>query len=981
MTQKLNETAGLVKDNFAVSKLNIFSEEVIECARLVGMPFLKETVKLLSLALNVRWVILCEIDQERPHIARTIAFWGDGKEQDDIEYDLNGTPCSHVASGEICFFREHVQAQFPRDEMLSDFGVQSYVGVPLHSSDGKLLGLIAVFHDQAIDERLEPSLTLELFAGRAAAELERLTTTSVAERLGRIVEDAASETFIFDAETLKFILVNRGARENLGYSIEELRHLTPVDIKPEFSQEAFIGMISPLKTGEVPLLTFETIHRRKDRSDYEVSVKLQLLRDQGRPVFYAAIEDMTERNATRRALQSVTNRLDTVLNNTAMAVFLMNEQQQCIYMNGAAEHLTGYSLEETEGQTLHEVIHHTYPDGRKFPLEECAIDRALPEDNQMHGEDVFVHKDGSFYPVSFTASPIRDASGKAIGTVIEAKNITDEIRARETLKNFNAELEARIEQALIEREEIEAQLRQAQKMEAVGQLTGGVAHDFNNLLQVIRGNLDLLERDVAGNVRAEHRVQMASAGVQRGAKLAQQLLAFSRKQALAPKTCHLGHVISGMGNMLRRMLGERIDVDTIISDRLWNSFVDEAQVENAILNLAINARDAMDGEGKLTIEAGNADVDEFYSRRHPELEPGQYVTLSVTDTGCGMSPEIKEKIFEPFFTTKEIGKGTGLGLSMVYGLVKQSGGQVTVYSEEGHGTTFRMYLPRSIEEAEILNENESGAVVGGTENILVVEDDEDVRSTVTGLLKELGYRVLSAEDAAAGLAIIESGARIDLLFTDVVMPGKLQSREMAERAKALLPEIAVLFTSGYTENSIVHAGRLDDGVNLLSKPYSREALAGRLRECIDRVKMGDQSNVTADGTLENPQMSLRILLVEDEALIRLAALEMLGELGHEARGCSTGTEALRLLESRAFDVLITDLGLPDVPGHEVVTQAQARWPEMQIVIATGDVPERDDRIGLKNGRTHFLSKPYCLSDLEDILKPLNFPLRSSVPEQ
>lgn len=968
-------------DDFAGPKLNIFSDEVLGCARLVGVPFIQETVKLLSFTLNVRWAILCEIDQERPQIARTIAFWGDGQQQDNIEYDLIGTPCFHVAEGEICFFREHVQKQFPTDKMLSDFGVQSYVGVPLHSSDGILLGLLAIFHDQAIDERLQPSLTLELFAGRAAAELERLASTSVAERLGRIVEDAASETFIFDAETLKFILVNKGARENLGYSIEELRHLTPVDIKPEFSQDAFVEMISPLKTGKLPLLEFETIHRRKDGSDYDVCVKLQLLRDQGRPVFYAAIEDITERNVTRRALQSVTNRLDTVLNNTAMAVFLMNEHQQCIYMNGAAEQLTGYSFEETDGRTLHDLIHHSYADGRPFPLEECAIDRALPEDNQMQGEEVFVHKDGSFYPVSYTASPIRDAAGKALGTVIEAKNITDEIRARETLKNFNAELEDRIEQALKEREEIEAQLRQAQKMEAVGQLTGGITHDFNNLLQIIRGNLDLLERDVAGNLRAEQRVQMASSGVQRGAKLAQQLLAFSRKQTLAPTTCNLGRVVDGMDDMLRRMLGERIDVDTIICDQLWNSFVDEAQVENAILNLAINARDAIDGHGKLTIEVGNADIDEFYARQHPELEPGLYVTLSVTDTGCGMSAEIKDKIFEPFFTTKEVGKGTGLGLSMVYGLARQSGGQVTVYSEEGHGTTFRMYLPRSIEEAQFLDQDMSGGVIGGTETILVVEDDQDVRSTVTGLLKELGYRILSAEDAAAGLAIIESGAKIDLLFTDVVMPGQLQSREMAERAKVLLPDIAVLFTSGYTENSIVHAGRLDDGINLLSKPYSRDALARRVRECIDRANTEGQSNVTNDRSLDNTQKSLRILVVEDEVLIRFAALDMLGELGHEAQGCTSGTEALGLLDAGTFDALITDLGLPDISGYEIATQAQSKWPDMQIIIATGEAPSPEDRIGLTNGQTCWLSKPYYLSDLEDILKRPGLPSKTSISER
>jgi CheY-like chemotaxis protein len=346
-----------------------------------------------------------------------------------------------------------------------------------------------------------------------------------------------------------------------------------------------------------------------------------------------------------------------------------------------------------------------------------------------------------------------------------------------------------------------------------------------------------------------------------------------------------------------------------------------------------------------------------------------------------MSPEIKNKIFEPFFTTKEIGKGTGLGLSMVYGLVKQSGGQVTVYSEEGHGTTFRIYLPRSIEEAETLNENELGAVVGGTENILVVEDDEDVRSTVTGLLKELGYRVLSAEDAAAGLAIIESGARIDLLFTDVVMPGQLQSREMAERAKTLLPDIAVLFTSGYTENSIVHAGRLDDGINLLSKPYSRDALARRVRECIDRAKTEVQSSATSSPSIENSQKSLRILVVEDEILIRLAALDMLSELGHEAKGCTTGTEAIGFLEGGTFDALITDLGLPDISGYEIATLAQSRWPDMQIIIATGDAPEREDRIGVNNGHAHWLSKPYYLSDLADILKRPGFPSKTSISER
>ena len=240
---------------------------------------------------------------------------------------------------------------------------------------------------------------------------------------------------------------------------------------------------------------------------------------------------------------------------------------------------------------------------------------------------------------------------------------------------------------------------------------------------------------------------------------------------------------------------------------------------------------------------------------------------------------------------------------------------------------------------------------------------------------------MSAEDATAGLAIIESGARIDLLFTDVVMPGKLQSREMADRAKTLLPDLAVLFTSGYTENSIVHAGRLDEGIELLSKPYSRDVLARRMRECIDRAKTVNQSIETNGHSLVNTQTSLRILLVEDELLIRLAALDMLDELGYEANGCATGAEAIDLLEAGIFDVLITDLGLPDVPGHEIVAQVQARWPDMRIIIATGEASGHDDRIGLNNGHTHWLSKPYSSSDLEEILQPLNVTLQLSDPEQ
>lgn len=806
---------------------------LVECCQLVGRHFFNGAVKALAETLGVRWVLLCELVPSDPSRARTVAAWTDGELQPNFEYDLAGTPCANVLGDCACYYPNSVAQLFPEDTLLSEMGADSYLGVPLRASDGRTLGLLAILHDAPISELLQPEETLMLFAARAASELERAAAASLSERLGRIIEDAASETFVFDAETLKFLLVNRGARENLGYSMQELEELTPVDIKPALSAQDFEQLVSPLRSGETTFINFKTIHRRKDGTDYDVDVRLQLLRDGERPVFYAAIEDITEREAAARALGDVSRRLDTILNNTTMAVFLMDDRQECIYMNEAAERLTGYSFAEVSGRPLHNVIHHTHPDGRHFPISECEIDRALPQDNQVQGETMFVRRDGSFYPVAFAASPIRDEHGTPVGTVIEARDIEEEVRAREAIQNFSAALQSRVAEEIAERESIEAQLRQAQKMEAIGKLTGGVAHDFNNLLQVIGGNIQLLARDIVGNPRAEQRAENALASVSRAAKLAAQLLAFSRKQPLAPRVVSLARLIRNLDEMLRRTLGEGVEVETVASAGLWNTFIDEAQVENAILNLAINARDAMDGHGKLIIEAGNAVLDDRYVRRHPDVKPGEYVMLAVSDTGCGIPPDLIHRVFEPFFTTKPVGSGTGLGLSTVYGLIKQSGGHIQIYSEVNQGTTVRMYLPRCADQEQVLAPEPLGGVSGGTETVLVVEDDDDVRATAVELLSELGYNVLRAKDAASGLAIIDSGIPIDMLFTDVVMPGPLQSRDLARRAQERLPGIAILFTSGYTENAIVHGGRLDEGVELLSKPYTHEALARRVRQCLD----------------------------------------------------------------------------------------------------------------------------------------------------
>ncbi|GAB3388603.1 response regulator [Massilia agri] len=372
-------------------------------------------------------------------------------------------------------------------------------------------------------------------------------------------------------------------------------------------------------------------------------------------------------------------------------------------------------------------------------------------------------------------------------------------------------------------------LHQAQKMEAIGQLTGGVAHDFNNVLQIIGGNLQLLKLVGNLNDNAKARVEMALTGVERGAKLAAHLLAFARRQPLQSVVVDPGHLLRDMDDMMRRVLGPSARVVTEIDPDLGSIMVDPNQLNNVLLNLAINARDAMAGSGTLTIRAMNAGPD-----LPPDVPPGEYVMLEVADTGKGMPKEILQRAFEPFFTTKPVGQGTGLGLSMAYGFVKQSGGEIVLTSEVGRGTSVRIYLPRSDATPSRVETVHSVQLTGGLETILVVEDEKDVRESTAGILSALGYDVIEAEHAAQALEIIESGRHIDLVFTDVIMPGPVSSLQLGEIVAERLPGTQILYTSGYAEGVLVHEGTLDASLHLLQKPYHPEALAARIRHLLRR---------------------------------------------------------------------------------------------------------------------------------------------------
>jgi PAS domain S-box-containing protein len=495
------------------------------------------------------------------------------------------------------------------------------------------------------------------------------------------------------------------------------------------------------------------------------------------------------------------------------AIFMLNPDGRITNWNRGAERIKGYASSEAIGQ--HFSMFYTREDQRAGRPAE-ALDVAARV-GKFEAEVWRLRKDGSRFWASVVIDSLRNDNGDLVGFAKVTRDITQRLQQQEAL------------------EKAREALAHSQKMQAVGQLTGGVAHDFNNLLTTILGSIDIIERR-PGNLPAELLRLLAAArhAAERGAALTARLLAFSRRQALEPRVIQPNSMIRAMSDLLGRTLGENIVVEVVQSAGPGRTSVDPNQLESALLNLAINARDAMPNGGKLTIETGNTYIDEEYAAAHAEVKAGQYVLIAVTDTGSGMPPDVLERAFDPFFTTKPEGRGTGLGLSQVYGFVKQSGGHVKLYSEPGQGTTVKIYLPRSESEPETDASPQRGDVasLGRGETVLLVEDDEGVREYAMHALKVLGYRVLEAADGAAALKLLESDSSVTVLFTDVGLPG-INGRQLAEEAHRRCPALKVLFTTGYARNAIVHNGLVDAGVDVLIKPFTVDRLARKLREVID----------------------------------------------------------------------------------------------------------------------------------------------------
>jgi PAS domain S-box-containing protein len=661
------------------------------------------------------------------------------------------------------------------------------------------------------------------------------------------------------------------------------------------------------------------------QAEEELQVLNQNLEERAKERAHQLAASVTQLEETERRFRLLVESV------TDYAIYMLDPQGDIINWNPGAARAKGYSREEIIGR--HFSVFYT-PEDQAAEIPRKAL-RFASETGKFETEGWRVRKDGSRFWASVVINAIKDSDGQILGF-------------------------AKITRDLTERRAADERARQAQKMEGVGQLTGGVAHDFNNLLTIIIGNLESLQRNLSAPALDVDRLQRSAGNAMRGARraesLTQRLLAFSRQQPLDPKPTDLGRLVTSMSDLLRRTLGEHVTIETVLSGNVWRAHADPNQLELAILNLAVNARDAMPSGGKLTLETANVHLDEQYASTQAEVVPGQYVMLAVTDNGSGMTPEVVAKAFDPFFTTKDVGHGTGLGLSQVYGFIKQSRGHVKIYSEVGEGTTIKLYLPRAHAAAADAEYDESQAVAGSKdETVLVVEDDADVRAYSCETLAELGYTVLSAESGAAALHLLDAHPDIRVLFTDIGLPGGMNGRQLSDEVRKRRPDLKVLFTTGYARNAIVHDGRLDPGVELITKPFTQATLAEKLRDIID-------AKCTPG----------RILLVEDEVMIQLLATEYLEEGGFKVDVAGSATEAMNKLGlvPGGVDAVVIDMRLPDRRGDALVAEIRAIYPSLPIVLASGQSVANLRESFKGQERVAFVSKPYTARGLLGALRGL-----------
>lgn len=660
--------------------------------------------------------------------------------------------------------------------------------------------------EERVNERTE-----ELSRSVAALQEEGAVRKTSEEDLQRtrvfldlVVENIPAMLFVKDAKDFRFVLFNRAGEQLLGFDRKDLIGKNDYDLFPKEQADFFIARDKGvLQSGKLQLIPEETITTRHNGVRVFQTMKMPVPDEHGQPKYILGLsEDITERKLLEQAQREAKDTLSAVIDACPVAIICVSLDRTVLVWSRAAEQIFGFTSDEAVGRP-YELVPPGYQD--EF---DRLFERALAGETLRDIRVQRSRKDGSLIDVSFDGAAMFD-SGGVRGVAYALTDIT-------------------------QRKSVEMQLRQAQKMEAVGNLTGGLAHDFNNLLSIIIGNLDLMRERQNVDVESDELAREALDAALRGAELTRRLLAFARRQPLQPDRIDVNDLTAGIGKLLSRTLGDDIEITFGQSDQVWPVLADPAQLEASLLNIVNNARDAMPKGGKLVISTRNRTLDKDYAALHTGLVPGDYAMIEVSDNGSGIPPEVASQIFEPFFTTKEQSKGTGLGLSMVFGFMKQSGGHINVYSEVGVGTTFRLYLPRAFASEETAEKSsEVTIVLGGPETVLVVEDNASLRRVVARQLKELGYKFLEAEDGPTALKILESET-VDLLFTDIVMPGGMSGYDLARTALVRWPAMKALLTSGFPEAKLNGNGAPPVNIRLLIKPYRKEDLARMLREVLDK---------------------------------------------------------------------------------------------------------------------------------------------------
>jgi PAS domain S-box-containing protein len=659
--------------------------------------------------------------------------------------------------------------------------------------------VLAALLIHSVDLQAQLARLLTSLWQEAAFERDRHTEH---QQLFSAVVESSNDAIITQALDGTITGWNRAAERLFGYTAAEaVGSRIDIIVPPERRAEVH-DILGRVGRGDA-VDHHQTLRMHKDGREVHVALSVSPIRSMVGEIVGASktARDIAETMKTQKALNQEIEERQRIFETSQDLILVTDTRGTFVQVSPSSMTILGYRPDEMIGHSAVEFIHPDDLDSTRAEMRKARHGRQM-----RNFETRYVHKDGQ--PVTLTW----------MGTWSEPVR-----------RHFF------IGRDLTEKQDAEARLRQAQKMDAVGQLTGGVAHDFNNVLTVITGTIGILAEAVADRPELVSIAKLIDDAAERGAQLTKHLLAFARKQPLQPREIDVNSLIVEAAKLLHPTLGEQVQISPLLAEDAWTALVDPSQLTTAILNLALNARDAMPGGGKLVLETRNVYLDEGYAGMHHEVAPGSYVMIAVSDTGSGIPAANLERVFDPFFTTKEVGKGTGLGLSMVFGFVKQSGGHIKIYSEEGHGTTVRIYLPRSTGLHETATEELTASTIpGGDEIVLIVEDDALVRRYVITQIQSLGYSTLDAANASEALDIIDNNANIDLLFTDVIMPGPMNGRHLVDEALRRRPALKTLFTSGYTENAIVHHGRLDSGVLLLAKPYRKSELAQMIRLALGR---------------------------------------------------------------------------------------------------------------------------------------------------